>query len=591
MRSWLVVALLGCASAPADDIDRARAPILNGVRDEVRTGVVAVELAAGDASELCTGFLITADLVLTARHCVSPILDPNGGCSAARSAAPHAAAAVTVIPDTEITMNPTRWAVAEVLVLPDSEGRPICGADLALLRLATPTNPVGAIPLRLDAPPAIGEAFVGVGYGATAGGADTTSGTRRAREGLSVESVGASMRTVDGEWIASEGPCVGDSGSPALAGGAAIGVMSRGSRTTCRSMIYERLDTHASWLRAAARASAARLSVPAPGWAFATASDEPAPAASPVDGGCTVGTPGAYDAPMTRLGLFLVALLALGCSKAKAKVGDKCDNGARACIDAQSGLYCAAGAYQPDTCKGPKGCVEDKGQATCDITGNNDGDPCPAALDGFSVCRADRKTRAMCKGGKYVVEACKGEDGCTTEQVGMAKCDKGNPDPGETCTADPRLQFCAAGKKAAMTCKDGKYVVVQNCPGTQGCREQTGGAVACDPGGAFAAGDPCFFISAACTADGKSLLTCKDGKFAVDSDCPGEGKCSGVACDKGFALEKDVCTEGGRKACSQDKKSMLECKTPAKTDEDSTWKSIKKCAKGCEPKDGKIGCE
>jgi hypothetical protein len=293
---------------------------------------------------------------------------------------------------------------------------------------------------------------------------------------------------------------------------------------------------------------------------------------------------------MNRPGLLLAMLLVMGCGKAKAKVGDKCDNGARACVDAQHALYCANGAFQADTCKGPKGCLEDKGQATCDITGNTDGDPCPMALDGFSVCRSDRKTRAMCKGGKYVVEACKGEDGCTTEQVGLAKCDKGNPDPGEACTSDPRLQFCAAGKKAALTCKDGKYALAQKCPGPLGCREQTGGAVACDPNGEFAVGDACYFISMACSLDHKTLLSCKDGKFAVESDCPGEAQCTDVVCDKGLAVEKEVCIQTGRKACSIDKKALLECKTSTKADEDATWKSIKKC-KSCEPKDGKLACD
>ena len=296
---------------------------------------------------------------------------------------------------------------------------------------------------------------------------------------------------------------------------------------------------------------------------------------------------------MNRAALFvLLALFAVGCTK-KAKVGDKCDNGARACVDAQNGLYCAAGVYHADTCRGAKGCVEDKGFATCDITGNNDGDPCPTALDGFSVCRADRKTRAMCKGSKYVVETCRGDDGCTTEQVGMARCDKGNPEPGEACTSDPRLQFCAAGKKAMLTCKDGKYVVRQKCPGPNGCRAADGGAVACDPNGTFAAGEECFFINSACTGDGKSLLACKDSKFAIDKECPGEGACAGAVCDTGFAAENEPCAVG-KHACNLDKKSLLECKVPkVKPDEeaDPKWAIAKKCKTACAAGDGKLTCD
>lgn len=296
-----------------------------------------------------------------------------------------------------------------------------------------------------------------------------------------------------------------------------------------------------------------------------------------------------YDgAPMRRLSLIFLCLLVLSCSKNKAKVGDKCEVGGRACIDAQTGLYCAAGVYQLDTCRGPRGCVEEKGFATCDITGNNDGDPCPMALDGFSVCRADRKTRAMCKGGKYVVESCAGENGCTTEQVGVATCDKGNPVVDEACTADPRIQYCGVGKKTAVTCQFGKYKVAQACPGPLGCKEQGGGTVICDPLGTFKAGDPCYFIANACTEDHK-LLSCKVGTFLADGDCPGEGRCNNGVCDRGYADDKSSCPVRGARACAKDHKALLECKEGKKPEESQTWQVSKKC-KECVAKDGKLEC-
>jgi hypothetical protein len=288
----------------------------------------------------------------------------------------------------------------------------------------------------------------------------------------------------------------------------------------------------------------------------------------------------------------LLVVLAVSCTT-KPKVGDKCENGMRACVDKTQGLYCANGAFQADTCKGPKGCYEEKSIASCDLTGNDNGDPCPAALDGFSVCRADRKTRAMCKAGKYVVETCRGEDGCTTESVGMARCDRGDPEPGEACTSDARLQFCSSDKKSFVTCKDGKYVVRQKCPGPNGCRTMSAGVVACDPFGAFAAGDDCFFIQSVCTADGKSLLACKDGKLAADQDCPGPERCRGGFCDTGVAVAGEICTVGG-KACSLDKKTLLECKAPKGSPDGivgATWSVAKKCKSDCVPKDGQLACD
>jgi len=293
---------------------------------------------------------------------------------------------------------------------------------------------------------------------------------------------------------------------------------------------------------------------------------------------------------MKRFFLAVLLVLAVSCAK-KVRVGDKCENGMRACVDGTHGLYCANGAFQADTCKGPKGCYEEKGIASCDLTGNDNGDPCPAALDGFSVCRADRKTRAMCKGGKYVVETCKGEDGCTTESVGMARCDRGDPDPGDSCTSDARLQFCASDKKAFVTCKEGKFVVRQKCPGPNGCRSQSAGVVSCDPYGAFAAGDDCFFIQSVCTNDNKSLLACKDGKFALDKECPGPNRCRGVECDTGVAVEGEACLIG-QQACSLDKKTMLECKQAKSNDDfEPKFTVMKKCKTQCVPKDGKLECD
>jgi len=293
---------------------------------------------------------------------------------------------------------------------------------------------------------------------------------------------------------------------------------------------------------------------------------------------------------MKRALLILLVALSLSCAK-KPKAGDPCAKEARACVDKTQGLYCANGVYQADTCKGPRGCYEENGITSCDRTANESGDPCPAALDGQSVCRADRKTRAMCKDSKYVVESCKGEDGCTTESIGMARCDRGDPAPGESCTSDARLQFCASDKKSFVTCKDGKFVVRQKCPGPNGCRTMSAGVVSCDPSGPFVAGDDCFFLQDVCTADGKSLLTCKDGKFAFGTDCPGPNRCSQYRiCDTGMAAENETCVIGTQ-ACNLDKKSLLECKKPKNPDEPAVYTVGKKCKTACVPKDGKFECD
>ncbi len=267
---------VGCAGGADDSPRHLSSPVLDGVRDEVHTGVVAVYHASDTDPELCSGFVIGGDLVLTARHCVGPLDNPSGGCGEADAgdaapttpAEPWAATTLTVHLETAFGSAAKIVRVAEVHTLDGSTGKPICGSDVAVLRLAKPLDGITPYPLRVDAPPTAAETFSAIGYGASAGGPDTTSGIRRSRDGLHVSSVGVSTSTTDGEWIADTGPCAGDSGSPAIdARGFVIGVMSRGSKATCTSMIYERLDTHAAFLRAEVIASATRLGVDPPAWA------------------------------------------------------------------------------------------------------------------------------------------------------------------------------------------------------------------------------------------------------------------------------------------------------------------------------------
>lgn len=298
------------------------------------------------------------------------------------------------------------------------------------------------------------------------------------------------------------------------------------------------------------------------------------------------------------LALWLLAFGAfVACDKGKPKQGETCENNKRTCESSARLLICVNGAFQADTCKGPKGCYEDKGLATCDITGDDPGDPCPRALEGFTGCRRDGKTRLTCKAGAYEAESCVGPDGCTLTQIGVATCDLGPPRQGGPCSGDPRIQYCDADGKGFMLCgSERKFVVAQKCPGPNGCKETGGGLVSCDPNGAFVAGDACVLLSTTCSADGSSQLRCEGGSF-VAHECPGPERCTmgGTACDTGFAAVGAPCVEGKR-ACSDDKKSLLECKpTPPKKvlegEPEATLAVKKKCKGECTPKDGALACD
>jgi len=281
----------GCSvtEPPSEHLERAAAPVLMGTTDSGDTGVVAVE----NAVELCSGFEIAPDLVLTARHCVGPLVNPTSPCVATNGGAsvmPGASYAPTTFSVfTGTDASGAKIAVAEIILPSDSTE--LCGNDLALLRLATALDASVALAPRIDAPPTVGETVTAIGYGASQGGIDTTSGTRRTLGGLSVTAVGPSLpRYVDGEWTISAGPCAGDSGSPAVsATGEAVGVMSRGNKATCTDMIYERVDTHATWLRDQARASYQRAGIAVPAWI------DPPGAGGAGGGGATSSSTGAMS--------------------------------------------------------------------------------------------------------------------------------------------------------------------------------------------------------------------------------------------------------------------------------------------------------
>lgn len=283
----------------------------------------------------------------------------------------------------------------------------------------------------------------------------------------------------------------------------------------------------------------------------------------------------------------------MGCGKPKA--GEKCEEvGRRACVDGKTALYCVSGAWQLDTCKGPKGCLEEKNNATCDLTENAEGDPCPVALDGFGACRADRATRALCQKGKYVVEPCRGPDGCTMQQGGMSTCDHSVTKLGDRCTVDPRVQMCGDGGadgKVFARCTDGVIALAQKCPGPNGCKDEGGGRVSCDPNGAFVEGDLCHFIKNACSSDKRALLSCEGGKFKQVKTCPGPDGCTGVACDQGTGVIGEACT--AKQACSEDGKALLACKPPSKKSDglDDVWTIDRKCKTACVVKDGKFACD
>lgn len=247
---------LGCGPEPGDGSDYevgvVEQPITGGYTDDDDKNIVGIY--ATNFGGLCTGSLLTPNLVLTARHCVSQINNSEGQviCGVTKFYPPASADKYLVTFDTQVPMSPAGFvAVQEVLTAPSDDA--FCGNDQAILILKDNVDPKIAKPLvpRVDEKLVAGETYSAVGYGAT-NDVGAGAGLRRRRDDLKIDCVaeecsGDFVKTT--EWQGNAGVCQGDSGGPAIdAKNRVIGVTSRGN-FGCMDPIYGYLEPWAQWIK------------------------------------------------------------------------------------------------------------------------------------------------------------------------------------------------------------------------------------------------------------------------------------------------------------------------------------------------------
>ncbi len=217
--------------------------LVNGAPSSDASVLAVIHTRPDGSRQLCTGTLVAARVVLTAKHCV---YEDVGGTT--WSAIPASDLSVSLGDSVAGSTGEIAVSTITTSAGPYHDGDGAIGGDLALLTLAS--EPVGLTPraLALRAP-SVGEPLRIVGFGYTGAGATGTLGERN--EGS------AAVVSVDTGTFTSEGAswtCTGDSGGPALraADGAVIGVTSIGPRgCPASTSIYTRLDLNADVLAAA----------------------------------------------------------------------------------------------------------------------------------------------------------------------------------------------------------------------------------------------------------------------------------------------------------------------------------------------------
>jgi Trypsin len=235
-----------------------------GSEDRVTTHAVVIASGGPTTPNVrCSGTLISPNVVLTVRHCLSRLESPQLTCDR-KLGEPAGVPSDLWVNATPWSLPGTTWKnVASWIVPTPSE---ICGNDVALLVLATAFEASEAEPARpvvreAELRMALSSRLLGIaGFGASSPAA-SDSGRRRSRFDVPIQCVPGDLSFACGreldytdvrEFTGGAGPCMGDSGAGALLAtdhGVVFGVLSRGNVASghCSEGVFERTDVW-GWL-------------------------------------------------------------------------------------------------------------------------------------------------------------------------------------------------------------------------------------------------------------------------------------------------------------------------------------------------------
>jgi hypothetical protein len=210
----LVSVLVACSSSPPSPFDVVPPSLdvaspLRGVPDRGADPAVVLLDLGGDG--LCSGALIGADVVLTARRCLS-LVESDARCPASGPQVASARDLTTVrVLVGEDASSAVERARGRAALFPD--GDVLCGADVALLMLDSTIDEVAPLVARATGA-ALGDHVRSVSY---------ARGQKLVRDHVLIAA------TSSRELSLAEAPCDGAPGGPAIdeASGQLVGVLSR----------------------------------------------------------------------------------------------------------------------------------------------------------------------------------------------------------------------------------------------------------------------------------------------------------------------------------------------------------------------------